>query len=125
MKTDSEYPERIALIILSTIFFIGAVLLHLKHLRTCHDVTIVRNGIKQEFTLKEVERILTEKRKVPVNTAAAEEFTAIAGIGEKTAEKIVEYRSLHGPFLSPDDLLNVRGIGPSKLEKIRPFLKIE
>ena len=124
-NVDKQYPEKIALIILSTIFFVGAVLLHVKQARARHDITIVDNGVKKVHTLEQVEKILVEKRKVPINSATPKELTAIPGIGEKTALKIIEYRDRKGHFNSPEDLLDIKGIGPAKLEKMRPFLKIE
>lgn len=47
---------------------------------------------------------------------------AIRGIGEKTAQVIVQYRVEHGPFRELRELLQVKGIGEKKLEKIVPFL---
>ncbi|MFZ5801838.1 MAG: ComEA family DNA-binding protein [Candidatus Omnitrophota bacterium] len=56
---------------------------------------------------------------VNVNTAGAEELVGIRGIGPAIAERIVQYREEFGPFQSPDDLVNVRGIGGAKLAKIK------
>ena len=52
---------------------------------------------------------------VDLNTASLEELDTLPGIGPKTAQAIVEYRETHGTFVSPEDLLQVRGIGPKKL----------
>lgn len=54
------------------------------------------------------------------NTAAREELMTIPGIGEVTANAIIELR----PFTTINDLLRVTGIGPATLEKIRPYLAI-
>ena len=54
--------------------------------------------------------------KLNINTATAEELMLLNGIGEVLAQRIVEYREEHGPFNQPSDLLNVKGIGPAKLE---------
>jgi len=57
---------------------------------------------------------------VNVNTASVELIAdSLAGIGPKTAQKIVDYRKKHGAFKSVNDLLNVSGIGEKKLAKIR------
>lgn len=61
---------------------------------------------------------------VAVNAATAEELDALPGVGPATAQKIIEYRNQNGPFASAEDLLNVKGIGPKKLEKMRPYLQI-
>lgn len=55
---------------------------------------------------------------VNINTADAQELAGLPGIGEVLAERIVDYRNTHGPFASPEELLNVNGIGTSKLEAI-------
>lgn len=57
---------------------------------------------------------------VNLNTATAEELTRLPGVGERTAQAILQSREDLGPFTSIDDLLRVSGIGEKKLEKIRP-----
>ena len=60
---------------------------------------------------------------IELNSADARDLTYIKGIGESTANKIVEYARNVG-FTSVDDLLNVSGIGQSKLEAIRPYVYV-
>jgi len=48
----------------------------------------------------------------------------LPGIGPAKAKAIVVYREQHGPFNSIDLLIEVKGIGPATLEKIRPFVYI-
>lgn len=57
-----------------------------------------------------------------INTAAWPELTMLPGIGESLARRIVEYRETHGPFATPEDLRQVRGLGPKTLHAIRPYL---
>jgi competence protein ComEA len=56
---------------------------------------------------------------VNVNTATAEELDALPGVGPVTAAAILEFRREHGPFQRVEDLLEVRGIGEKKLERMR------
>ena len=55
---------------------------------------------------------------IDINTATAEEFVKVKGIGEKKAERIVAYRNEHGKFKSVDELKNVKGIGEKIVEII-------
>lgn len=59
---------------------------------------------------------------VRINEADAEELQQLPGIGETIAQAIIDEREAHGPFLYPEDLMAVRGIGESKYEQIRPWL---
>jgi competence protein ComEA len=62
---------------------------------------------------------------VDINTADAKTIaTALKGVGEKTAEAIVAYRSANGPFKSVDELRNVKGIGDRLLEQNRSNLRV-
>jgi competence protein ComEA len=56
-----------------------------------------------------------------INTASAEEFVKVKGIGAKKAERIISYRTEHGKFNSIDELKNIKGIG----EKIVSIIKEE
>lgn len=52
-----------------------------------------------------------ETEKMNINTATAAELETLPGIGSKLAARIVEYRVAYGPFQSPEELMNVSGIG--------------
>jgi competence protein ComEA len=56
---------------------------------------------------------------VNVNTATLEELQLLPGIGETKARAIVSARENRGAFKSVEELLEVKGIGPSGLEKLR------
>lgn len=62
---------------------------------------------------------------VNLNTADAATLGTLTGIGPAKANAILEYRKLHGPFKSVDDLLEVKGIGAATLDKNRARLKVE
>ena len=62
---------------------------------------------------------------ININTADADSLAAgIQGVGDKRAQAIVEYRQQHGEFASVDALANVKGIGPSTIEKNRDNLTV-
>jgi competence protein ComEA len=56
---------------------------------------------------------------VNLNSATAEQLDTLDGVGPATAQKILEYRAQHGGFRSVDDLAQVSGIGPKRLEALR------
>jgi competence protein ComEA len=61
---------------------------------------------------------------VDLNTADVDQLDTLPGVGPSTAAAIVAYRSAHGRFRSVDDLGEVRGIGPAKLEQLRPLVTV-
>lgn len=54
-----------------------------------------------------------------LNTATAEQLDALPGVGPVTAQKIIDYRTTHGPFHAVDELQGVPGIGPSKMAQLK------
>ena len=62
---------------------------------------------------------------VNVNTATAEQLTLLPGIGESKARAILDRRKEQGGFKTVDELVEVKGIGPAALDKIRPFVAIQ
>ncbi|MFM2070712.1 MAG: putative competence protein ComEA [Actinomycetota bacterium] len=61
---------------------------------------------------------------INLNTATADQLDALPGVGPSTAAAIVAHREAHGPFASVDGLDEVRGIGPAKLESLRPLVTV-
>ena len=59
---------------------------------------------------------------VDVNRSTREELVLVPGIGGATAERILEQRGRAGSFRTLDDLLQVKGIGEKRFEKLRPYL---
>lgn len=61
--------------------------------------------------------------KISLNKASKEELMTLSGIGEKTAEKIIEYRQSQ-IFTSIEEIKNVNGIGDALFEKIKDNITI-
>jgi competence protein ComEA len=61
---------------------------------------------------------------IDINRATLEELVLVPGIGEKTADRIVEDRQLNGPFRNLEELTRVKGIKKKRLEKFRRYLCI-
>jgi competence ComEA-like helix-hairpin-helix protein len=63
-------------------------------------------------------------RVININTAEKVELTELPGIGESTAEKIIVYRKEKG-FKKREDIMNVKGIGNKKYDKLKNYIKTE
>ncbi|MCP5464290.1 MAG: helix-hairpin-helix domain-containing protein [Deltaproteobacteria bacterium] len=70
------------------------------------------------FTMAASQEIVTGV--VNINTASAEQLTAVPGIGAAKAQAIVELRS-QKPFSHVEDLLLVKGIGEKSLQKMKAY----
>jgi len=63
--------------------------------------------------------------KIDINKATQQELTQLKGIGEKTAEQIIEYRTNVGKFTKIEDIMNVKGIGEKKFEAIKDQIYVD
>jgi competence protein ComEA len=61
---------------------------------------------------------------VDINNATAKELTILKGIGDKKANTIIEYRKTIKCFKSIDELIKVKGIGPSTISKNKDNLSL-
>jgi competence protein ComEA len=61
---------------------------------------------------------------VDLNTATVEELDALPGVGPVTAAAIVAWRQANGKFTSVEQLADVEGIGPARLEKLRALVRV-
>ncbi len=59
---------------------------------------------------------------VDINTASIKELTALPGIGDVTAGRIIEYRKQIGRFNDINELLNVKGIGITSFNKLMYYV---
>lgn len=87
---------------------------------TIADLLRAAGGAAENATLEL--RVLTAvsgPQRVDINRAEAWLLTALPGIGETLAERIVDYRQKNGPFRSTRDLLKVAGIGPDTFDKVK------
>ena len=59
-----------------------------------------------------------------LNTGTVEQFDALPGVGPVMAAAIVAWRAANGKFTSVDQLAEVDGIGPARLERLRPLVRV-
>jgi competence protein ComEA len=66
----------------------------------------------------------TASGEVDLNRATVAELQALPGIGPVIAARIVAHRTDNGPFAAVEDLLDVPGIGETRLAELRPAVRI-
>ena len=91
-------------------------------LKSATTVTLSPTGIS-------VEPMVAGKRlalgiPIDINRSSMQDLVLVPGIGEKTAEKILEQRSMNGKFRKLDELMLVKGIKEKRFEKLRRYLCI-
>lgn len=129
------------IVVLSTVVLIGSVLTLLKRQRVISSLDLgifVENSpYKHSYSSSEfaadidsarsgtddlrqpIKGGVTVSEKIDLNMAGFYDFQSLPGIGPVIAERIVAYRDSVGEFTAVEDLLKVRGIGPSKLKKLK------
>ena len=75
------------------------------------------SGVVDDATIKQTV--------VNINKADEKELQSLNGIGESLATSIVQYRKENGNFETIEDLKNVPGIGDSKFENIKEYIKVK
>ncbi len=111
------HKPRIAVCIVIVVLF-GSAAYYSSHASESAPKTVYSTS------LDEAKREAQTPLLVNVNTADAKELDELPEIGPSTAQKIVEHRRHRGNFKSVDDLEDVPGIGPKKLEKIKLFATV-
>ena len=67
---------------------------------------------------------LLEGEIMDLNTATASDLERLPGIGASRAQSIVDWREQNGGFAAVEDLTQIKGIGPSTLAAIRPYITV-
>lgn len=63
-------------------------------------------------------------RRININQASAAQLAYLPRVGVKVAARIVEYRTAHGPFSRPEDLMEVKGIGEKLFLSFKPYVAV-
>ncbi len=84
---------------------------------------IVSSGLKTGKV--DYESAVKKQNIVNINTADINKIESLPGIGPKLAKDIIDYRSVHGPFILKEDLMKVGGIGQKKFDGMRDLISLE
>jgi len=61
---------------------------------------------------------------VNINTASASELANLPRVGAKAAQRIIEYRTEHGPFHKATDLMQVKGFGDKSFSRLSAYVTV-
>lgn len=128
MSLDKRYPAFLLIIAI----FLGLFLLTSNTFHkeppaaTPGDVAVVKTGKPPQAASDSRKSVKSALPIFPIdlNKATLQELTLLPGIGEKTAQRIIEKRAELNGFRSVDDLMAVKWIGKVKLEKIRDLVTV-
>lgn len=81
--------------------------------------------IQENPEINTIQNATIKNTKVNINKATKEELQSLSGIGESTAQKIIDYRKENGEFKQIEDLKNVSGIGDAKYNAIKDNIKVK
>lgn len=62
---------------------------------------------------------------VNINTADVTQLALLPGVGAKAAQLIVDYRTEHGAFSKATDLMQVKGFGDKRFERVSPYISVD
>jgi len=120
---DLNRQEGIAVLFLSAALLVGTGVAIIDHLdaERFEDFHVVVGAV--EAPSVPVAAVATGP--LAINRADAEQLQSLPYIGPKMAAAIIEYRQVHGPFSSVDELNRVSGIGVATVERLRLLVSMD
>ena len=106
---DFSKNEKAIIVFLFTAILIGS-LVHYYKIKSSSTEVYIQDVIKEE---------IDRPKTININTAGEKDLISLKGIGPVFAERIISYRDTDGPFKSIEEIMNVKGIGPKKFDKIK------
>ena len=107
--------------VLTLVFILGMAGVYARAICMDEGDYIIRTGKLAQETVA----IEAVRWQVNINTATAEELTALPGVGEALAERIIAYREEHGAFRAAEELMEVDGIGEGKFADMKEWIILE
>jgi len=91
------------------------------------DIDMSDENIMEDMdskTMKSDEEGSEMGEKIHLNTASKEKLAAIPGVGEKTAQAIIDYRKKKGKFKTIEELANVKNIKEENVQELKKLLTL-
>lgn len=88
---------------------------------------IGRNACRTPVTLSQLPTAAAAdpaEFRMNINTATAQQLDDLPGIGAVIAQRIVDYRTEHGPFQTTEELRKVTGIGADRFDRISQYITV-
>lgn len=120
---DLTKQEKIILIFLTLTFATGLGIGAYKKKQQALKLSV--RPYKIDAAREQLDSFIEEQRFVNINSFKIEELKQLPGVGEKLAQRIIEYHKLYGPFKSKEQLLQVKGIGDKKFEQLKDLIILE
>lgn len=121
LKFENKGKAIIAAAVAAAAFCAGAVIEHFEGETFIEETATTANDIPSYV---EYSNHFTDGR-LNINAATEEELMELDGIGEKLAERIVNYRAEHGVFAQKEGIMLVPGIGDSVYENIKDKITVQ
>ena len=87
-------------------------------------VPVVGEEIRPAIDVAPAQEVTSPAEPININSATADQLDVLPGVGPATAAAIVFHRQQHGPFQDVEQLADVRGIGPAKLDALRGLVTV-
>lgn len=93
---------------------------------TIASISVMSNNISNGINIAPSESLPDSNYnfRININTAEAEKLSLLPGIDNELAQRIIEYREIHGNFTTLQELGNVKGIGNKTLNNIEQMITV-
>ncbi|MEO0076616.1 MAG: ComEA family DNA-binding protein [candidate division WOR-3 bacterium] len=87
----------------------------------------IQHPIMNRYRFANISKFLSSPKndKININTANKDDLIKLPGIGEKLAQRIIDYRNNYGYFKTTKDILKVNGIGPKRYQQIKDLITVD
>ena len=85
----------------------------------------IREPLKEPEITQPRPRQKIQRFPVNINTASKEKLTTLPGVGPMYAQRIIDYREKYGGFKSKEEIMEVKGIGEKRFEKLKDKITIK